>query len=227
MSKRKLFSFSLVILCAVLTACGGDDTSGAAGTYQGAIAFDSGQDGSIQINVPADAGRLNVRAQGSGGTNITGECIYPGGTVPLEGTLTSSNGAFTLSGGGFTFTGTLNLDDGTFTGSLTQDGVDAGTFSGVDSSVDDVLVFCGTFQSEDSGVFLVVVSGNSVTGSYQGDFEGGNLTGTRDGDTFTVQSTEGGSASGTISGNSITGTIFDENGIENGSIQGSTDGCST
>jgi hypothetical protein len=214
-----------------LLSCGGDDAGGNGATtdYEGVIAFENGESGTINITLPEEAyGKANVRAQGSGAVNITGECIFTGGSVNLEGSIDPSDGSFTLTGDGYTFDGTFNFEDGTFTGTLEFDGSQAGTFSGVDSTGEGAQLFCGTYETTDpsEGVFVVAISGTTVTGSYAGtNNDGGNLTGTLDGDSWEVDSTEGGSAYGTVDGNTVTGTIRNNFGEDNGSLSGSTSAC--
>lgn len=214
---------------------GGGDTSGTE-TFEGGVALASGQTGTIVINIPddADVGLLSARAQTSSDVSITGQCIYPDNTVSLDGSLDGATGDFTLEGGACTFTGNLNLDDGTFTGSVSCEDLGDGSISGVDSSEVDVQVFCGTYEDNleggtATGFWVVTASGTTASGNYAGTDGSGSLVGTREGNTITItvpEETSGGYAQGTISGNSVTGTIYGNGGPASGSFQGSTDDCS-
>ena len=238
---RRFISVALfTIVSFTMLECGGDNSGDGGGEggndtiYQGAVAFNGGEDGTLSITIPESGGatRTNPRAQTGASVNITGECIYPDNTVSLDGSLDTDTGDFTLDGGGCVFTGNLNLDDGTFTGSVSCDDLGDGSFSGVDSTDGDTLVFCGSYdvQVENgtaTGVWVLTVSGTSATGSYAGTDGGDSLVGTRNGNTVTVSVPDegaGGYAEGTISGNSLTGTIY-ENGVPDGTFEGSTGAC--
>ncbi len=218
-----------------LGSCGGEDSNPAIGsgtqTLKGAVAFDSGQDGTIEITIPdtLNAGRLGIRTQTSSNIDITGQCIYPTGSVSLTGGINPETGSFTLTGSGYTFTGVFDVEKGTFTGTVASESGLNGSVSGVNSTENEVLIFCGNFTTEESGVWVLTVTDSEASGSYAGTESTDSLIGTRSGNTITVRpvnTPDEGYAQGTISGNSVSGNIYDSlTGEISGSFQGSTEGC--
>lgn len=207
-----LLSLSLLVIPG--GGCGGGG-GGADGStdFEGTLAGDGGETGTISVTIATDVAAL--KAQASEDVTATGVCVFVGQPpVDLSGTFTPSNGAITLSGGGTTFTGNVSGDEisGTFSNPTTDL---SGGFSGLDSSDGAVTLLCGTFAQsspgDDAGVFNVQVD------------SGGNLSGTS-----LCTSGEGCNPvdlSGTVTGNTVTGTTSDDEGVTfEGTITTNADG---
>jgi hypothetical protein len=210
-----------------LAACGGGGSTGPSNTptptpttppstaFSGTLEGD-GQSGTITITVAAAiSGRqvikLDVKALSI--VNVTGTLVLEngGGTIPMSGTLDTASGAFTVSGGGFTLTGTLA--NGQISGAYTGPNGSSGVFGTLNSSANTVQAYCGTYAgSGETGVWdLTTSSTGTVTGGACKTHGGGQehcvtLSGTLNGTSLTMISSEGVPASGTVQGGNVSGT---------------------
>lgn len=205
---------SLSLLAIPGGGCGEGTSGGTTGStdFEGTLAGDGGETGTISVTVGTDVAAL--KAQTSGDVEATGVCIFVGQPpVDLSGTFNSSSGDLSLTGDGTTFTGNISGGEvsGTFSNPTT--GLNGG-FSGLDSTEGTVTLLCGTFAQsspgDDAGVFNVQVDSN------------GNLSGTS-----ICTSGEGCNPvdlSGSVTGNTVNGTTSDEGVTFEGTITTNADG---
>jgi hypothetical protein len=170
-------------LIAALSACGDGSSSSSptpttpspgqtTGVFQGTIAGNGGQTGTLSVT---------IQAQVSGTVRVAG-----GGTTALTGTHDSSTNAVNLSGGGFTLAG--RIDREVLAGRYSSPNNSVGAFSSLNANNATVTTFCGTYEEAagESGIYNVQVSTNgtasgdgvSTTTLHGGFLLTGQLTGT-------------------------------------------------
>jgi|GEM_PF-484233 len=242
--KQKWAYLFLSTLCLLAVGrCGGGGEVASSTTFNGTLAGNGGQTGTITVTVQSTVASSSLfsiirRAEAQSTVSASGECVFVGQPpVSLSGTFTPSTGALSLTGDGTTFTGTASGGQmsGTFSNPTT--GLSGG-FSGLSGTV---TTYCGTYQhapecpTGDSGTFNVQIdSAGNLSGTTQVTSGSGSpvsLSGTVTGNTFSGTSNQGNAFSGTISadGNSVSGT-FEQTCPPNtgmGTFSGCVDACTT
>ncbi|MBF0107313.1 MAG: hypothetical protein HQM16_18535 [Deltaproteobacteria bacterium] len=249
-NKKIVVMFSLMVVLFGVAACGtanqgasGDSifSSTTAVSFEGVIAGTNdveGQTGALSVTVPATVAQISpflfIRtAEAQSPVTVTGT-LSPagGGTVDLGGTYNPATGALDLTGdGGYTFTGTIT-DDGLMSGDYSGTDADTGGgFAGLDSTTNSVQVFCGTFEhgsDNSSGLFNLVVTDSVVSGvrvNYSSRVLYRTLSGTRTGNTIdAVVDDNGRRGHGLITGDTIAGTFENKQGNQ-GTFEGSVGAC--
>jgi len=171
---------------------GGGDAN--LGSYYGVFGASTGSasvGGTVVIVIVASGASGTLTPEGAAG-------------IALTGSYNSGTGAVAVSGGGHSLTGTITSGelDGTYAG---PGGAGSfGTHKGASPS--DVVLFCGSYDGDASGVWNLAKTGNSLVGAYADDGGGSaRLTGTLSGSAISL-TFSGGTASGTLaSATSMTG----------------------
>lgn len=199
-------------------ACSNDDPAGPTSGDPGTVAVTfkgifvgAALSGDIEITIAATTGAT---------AGVSG-CIYFGSATctALSGSYTLATKAITYASAGpsITFTGSWNA--GEIHGSFT--GADAGDFVLIDGSA---VTFCGTFNGDANGTWNFVVEGNGLDGVYDDGSGPEDLTGTVNGNSFSI-TFSGGTAAGTRNGNAASGTWSAAGGANTGNWTGSSTGC--
>jgi hypothetical protein len=224
---RRIGSFLGLLLAAHVVAiagCGGGNNPTSSPTptptvvsstsFKGTVAGSGGRSGTIAITVQAKITAAAVRALASPSASAV-ITFSDGSTVALTGTYDSNSGTLSITGGGYSVAGTIANDQvsGTFTA---PDG-GTGIFTLLDATQATVTNYCGTFtEPDDHGVWDFEVS---ATGTLAGNAFGNHfltLSGSVVGDQLAIQSSRGGTVTGTISGNTVSGTIIPAPGTSGG-----------
>ena len=232
----------------VLTACGGDSPNpiaptggGASTTFVGTFAGSEGQNGTLEITIQAS---LAASVEGSGAPTVVinfGPLVLRavaatrsvsatlrfvgGGSVALAGTYDDATGVVVLSGGGYTFEGMLSADFRSLSGTFT--GPSSGGFSALNAEGDPVTTYCGTFDGDALGLWMMQISSSGFASVVaRNELNGNNAVGEGQltGTTLTLQGTSSGwSATGTVVDGAASGQWVD--GGDSGTWAGGTTGC--
>lgn len=190
-------------------------------TYKGTFAG-PGEGGSIEITVTSGGTTAQDLHTLSGVQQVTGTVHVSGGSsITVTGTFDPATNQLSVTGGGYTFSGTASSNG--VTGSY-QGPKGSGSFSVLTGA--SVTPYCGTFAGDATGVWNMVVSGSTITGTAMDDKgHGDQLTGTVDASGNISMTTKNGSnAPGKITGNTASGTWQNSAGNAKGTWQG-TAGC--
>ena len=194
---------------ALVAGCdGGGSTRSDVSTFEATVAGTGMLSGKLSVTVPASA---------SDSAAAEGTLTLVGGTVvALSGTFNPSTGALDLAGDGYAFSGSIAAGD--LNGTYTGPGAGSGIFTGADSSVGVVSVYCGTYSGTRSvaphqvrGVFnMVIAPDGSISGVGVDDMgRGSHATGTLSGSSISGVTSSGTAFTGSLNGNTVSGTFHE------------------
>ncbi len=208
---KRSFLLNLFLSTFLLTttfACNSETTSP---DFSSAVVGAGGESGKLNITLNTASASVKIN-EDTNNTAVTATVDIGGTITPLTGTYNSNDNTVTLSGGNYSFTGETTTD-GKISGSYTN-ASGTGLFSGFDSKTDTVIVYCGTYLSDNctdpncSGTWNITTSSaGRASGTYLGNGgQGGILWGTFSGNSFSGVDDEGSVCTGTIVDGKVTGT---------------------
>ena len=222
-----LKNLSLCFITSLLFSCGGQE-DGNMTSLESTIVGAGNESGTLSVAFEIDATTSTLKVNDDYPINITGTVESSKGTTLLTGNYDSFDDSIFLSGGNYAFMGTVV--DSKFYGDYTNT-TGSGIFSGFDSSSSKVVVYCGTYASNNcsdpdcSGIWNITTSSAGLSsGTYLGNGgSDGVLWGTFADNKLTGQDDEGSTFTGTVSNGAVSGTW--ELGGTTGTFEASITAC--